>query len=154
MRTLLTLCACGTLLLPAGLCSRASPEKKQPSEKEITELVRGLSKDDVTWSGQWIGIVAFLNTNRAKKLGAIGEPAIPELIKVMSEKEQFASAHAILTKIATGSPPDFVLCNNHWIGVFIPADGPITIDPAQRFDLKRRWQKWQETSPRPKSLPK
>jgi RNA polymerase sigma factor (sigma-70 family) len=130
------------------------PEMKQASKKEITELVKGLCQADVKWDGQWIGIVAILHSERARRLGAIGEPAIPELIQAMSDKEKFASAHAILTMIASGGQPkDLVPCANG-IVVDLPAEGPVSINPAQRFDLKRRWQKWYETSPRPKSLPR
>jgi RNA polymerase sigma factor (sigma-70 family) len=128
--------------------------KPRVADKEIEDLVRGLSQADVKWDGQYFGIVAHLQSERAKKLGAIGEPAIPALIKALTDKDRFASAHAILAMIASGSPPEYVLFNGYPIDVFLPADGKTFIDPAQRFDLKRRWQKWLETSPSPKKLPR
>jgi hypothetical protein len=131
---------------------KGGPEKEQAREKEIAELVRGLAPADVKWDGQWIGIVAHLDSERAKRLGAIGEPAIPALIRAVSDREKFASAHAILTMIASGSMPDFVPCGNG-IAVEIPAKGPVVIDRAQRVNLQRRWQKWYEMNPRPQQLP-
>jgi hypothetical protein len=128
--------------------------KTKVADKEIEELVRGLSQADVKWDGQYLGIVAHLHSERAKKLGAIGDPAVPALVKALADKERFASAHAILAMIASGSPPEYVLFNDYPIAVFLPADGKTFIDPAQRFDLQRRWQKWLETNPRPKSSPK
>jgi RNA polymerase sigma factor (sigma-70 family) len=139
---------------PQAAPAAPRPETKQGGKMEIAELVRGLSPADVRWDGQWVGIVAILRGERAKRLGAIGEPAIPELIQAMSDGEKFAPAHAILTMLASGGRPDDpVVCNNG-IAVFLPADGPVSIDPAQRFELKRRWQKWYERSPRPKELPR
>jgi RNA polymerase sigma factor (sigma-70 family) len=142
------------LQLESGNPAGPAPGEKgrEPGEKEIRDLVRGLSQADVKWSGQWIGFVAHLQSDRARKLGAIGAPAIPALIEALSDKDRFASAHAILTMIAFGGVPELIPCNN---GIFIdiPADGPIRIDAKQRFELKRRWEKWHQTSPRPKRLP-
>jgi RNA polymerase sigma factor (sigma-70 family) len=70
--------------------------------KEIMDLVRELSMADVSWDGQWFGIVATLQSERAKRLAAVGEPAIPDLIRAMADEKKFASAHAILTTIAFG----------------------------------------------------
>jgi hypothetical protein len=32
-------------------------------------------------------------------------------------------------------------------------DGQVKVDAAQRFELARRWQKWQQFTPHPPSLP-
>jgi RNA polymerase sigma factor (sigma-70 family) len=131
------------------------PERRPAGNREIAGLVQGLSQADVAWDGQWLGIVAVLRSARARRLAAIGAPAVPELIRALSDERKFASAHAILTKIASGGQPagDLVPCANG-IVVHLPAEEPVSIDPAQRFELKRRWQKWYETSPRPRSLPR
>ena len=129
-------------------------EKARASKRESAKLVRGLTQADVRWDGQYLGITAVLQSKRAKRLAAIGAPAVPELIQAMSDKEKFASAHALLTLIASGGKAgDPVICNNG-IAVYLPAEGPVSIDPAQRFELQKRWEKWSKRTPRPKALPK
>src|SRR5262249_44951072 len=105
---------------------------------------------DVSWDGQWVGIVAYLRSDRAKRLAAIGEPAVPELIKALAAKEKYASAHAILTQI---SNVKYEAVPYNGLRVTFHSDGKREFCPEDRTALARRWQQWYSASPRPKTLP-
>jgi hypothetical protein len=118
--------------------------------QQIKPLVNELTNSDVKWDGQYIGIVATLNSNRAKRLLEIGEPAIPELIAAISDESKFAAAHAILTYI---SKVEFTTIPWNGLEVDLTPDGKTVFNPDQRFDLAKRWHQWYTSTPRPNTLP-
>jgi hypothetical protein len=146
-----------TLLVLGGAGANLSPAAPLPigfearqKQREAATLVRGLGEADVSWDGQYIGIVAHLRSERAKRLAAIGEPAIPALIHALGNERQYASAHAILTDISRVQHT-FVPYNG--LRVNFTADGKRVFYPDDRPVLARRWQRWYAARPRPRALP-
>ncbi|HBR73492.1 MAG TPA: hypothetical protein DEA78_07185 [Cyanobacteria bacterium UBA11159] len=125
-------------------------QEKEEREREVKQLVKELTNNDITWDGQDIGIVAILKSNRAKRLVEIGEPAIPELIAAMSDESKFAVAHVILTYI---SKVEFTTIPWNGLEVNLSFDGRTLFNPDQRFDLVKRWHQWYRSTPRPNTLP-
>jgi len=74
-----------------------------------------------------------------------------QIIEALSDKDLFVSAHVLLTQISGLEHQVFPKWNG--LELDIAADGTVTVDSEQRFDLARRWERWFHSEPRPKTLP-
>ena len=113
--------------------------------------LKDLSNRDVEWHGTAEGLSPDLATERAKRLaGADAEAVTPGLIAALSEEDRFVAAHVVLTSVSRVEYSAFPTWNG--LRVDIRADGSVVIDPGQRHELARRWQRWHRTTPRPATL--
>ena len=110
-----------------------------------------LSNADIKWEGTYAGLSPILIGEKAKQLAEMGGQAIPELISTLSNEDVFVAAHVLLTQLSGIEYQAFPAWNG--LAVDIASDGTVAIDPDQRFDLVRRWEKWYQTKSRPKVLP-
>jgi hypothetical protein len=110
-----------------------------------------LSNADLQWDGTYVGLRAAVDSAEADRIRQRGDRAVPELIAALADEDRFAVAHVLLTEITRISHERFPTWNG--LAVDIAADGTVTVEPAQRFDLARRWQRWYGTEPRPDRLP-
>lgn len=114
----------------------------------LTELLRDA---DLHWAGTDIGLQPVMKPEVWEQLSTLSARYLPELVKTLSSESEFVAAHVVLTSLSgveyEGSPT--------WNGlsVEIEADGRVHIDPRQRFELARRWNRWVAASPKPKHLP-
>jgi hypothetical protein len=110
-----------------------------------------LSNADVQWDGTYVGLRPVIESTEAERIRQQGDRAVPDLIAALADEDTFAVAHVLLTDIARVSHERLPTWNG--LAVDIRADGTVTVEPAQRFDLARRWRQWYETQPRPDRLP-
>ena len=81
----------------------------------------------MAWDGQFVGIVAHLKSDRARRLATIGTPAIPELVAALSDWSKTASAHAVLLTMISRVERETVPYNG--LRVTFTADGRTLFDP-------------------------
>jgi hypothetical protein len=135
-------------------CSRAVEEINPVREgREVTmqKSIRELSNDQVVWEGNPIGLAPTLTGEAAQKLAAKRDQAIPALLATLSDPDRFVAAHILLTRFSRVEHSAFPKWNG--LAVELHANGRVVIDPAQRFTLARRWERWAKISPHPKTLP-
>jgi hypothetical protein len=104
----------------------------------------------VNWEGMEAGLMPILVEGDSPATVEIKEMAIPDLISALADEELFAAAHVILTQLAGIEHQTFPAWNG--LAVKIGANGITTVDPEQRFELTRRWVRWHDTIPHPKTL--
>ncbi len=80
----------------------------------------------------------------------LGEQVMPHLLPILSEPDKFVIAHVLLTQLSGIEYQTFPKWNG--LNVDIAPDGTATIDPNQRHELYRQWEKWLRTKPRPNIL--
>jgi|KBSMisStandDraft_5_1062788.scaffolds.fasta_scaffold2285425_1 hypothetical protein len=112
--------------------------------------VSDLNNDAVRWSGTRFGLLPTLS-QEAEAIVSEGEAVVPTLLNALADADRFVSAHVLLTKISGVEYETFPSWNG--LEVDIAADGTVTIDSEQRFELARRWERWFHADPRPKKLP-
>lgn len=117
----------------------------------MTPLLAGLTNDDVAWNANPLGLWPTLPSGVTERAYESGEDAIPELIDALADPERFVVAHVLLTQLSGVEYRAVPTWNG--LEVELRPDGSTVIDPAQRHDLGRRWRRWSESTPRPKSLP-
>jgi hypothetical protein len=113
--------------------------------------IKDLSNADIKWEGTYAGLTPILIGERAKQLSEMGDQVTPELLAALTNEDVFVAAHVILTQLSGIEYQAFPAWNG--LVVDIAADGTVTIDPDQRFNLVRRWERWYDTEPRPRVLP-
>jgi hypothetical protein len=117
----------------------------------MSQLVEEITNTDVKWNGNYVGLSPILTNDAAKRLIELGEQAIPSVLVALSDPDKFVTAHVILTQVSKVEYQAFPAWNG--LVVDVAADGSVNIDPDQRLDLVRRWERWYQTKPRPKALP-
>lgn len=117
----------------------------------MTETERLLRNCDLRWSATEIGFLPAPPPGTAERLGTFDRDRLPELVAALSREDSFAAAHVMLTFLSGVDYEAFPTWNG--LSVAMAADGTVYIDPAQRFTLARRWQRWLESVPSPKRLP-
>lgn len=110
-----------------------------------------LANADVRWEGTHLGLSPTIAGEAADRVRRQGESAVPRLVDALEDPDRFVAAHVLLTEISGVEHQAFPSWNG--LAVDLAADGTVTIDPAQRHDLARRWRAWQAASPRPRALP-
>jgi hypothetical protein len=123
----------------------------EPSDPAtIARLVDQLSNADIRWDGTYAGLVPTILSDAGRQLLEIGDDAIPQLLSALEDENKFVAAHVLLTLLS-----GIEYHTQPWNGLAIElaADGNAHVDARQRFDLARRWRAWQQTTPRPRSLP-
>ena len=123
---------------------------EQPDPAATARFVGQLSNADIRWDGTLVGLVPTIVSDAGRQLLDIGNDAIPQLLSVLEDESKFVAAHVLLTLLS-----DIEYHTEPWNGLAIElsADGKAHIDVRQRFELARRWRAWQQTTPRPRSLP-
>ena len=124
--------------------------EKQLDGPPVARMIEQLDNSDIRWDGTLVGLTPAIVGDAARQLLASGDPAIPDLIRVLEDESKFAAAHVLLTQLSGvehGAIP--------WNGltVDLSPDGQARVNPGERIDLLRRWRAWQQTTPRPRSLP-
>jgi hypothetical protein len=117
----------------------------------MQQYIEELSNADVEWEADFVGRAPTLTGEAARRLAELGEQAIPELLRALSDPGRFAAAHVLLTRLSGVEYQAYPEWNG--LKVDIAADGTVTIDPDQRLDLAKRWEHWYNTEPRPETLP-
>lgn len=117
----------------------------------MSTLPAGLSGTEVHWEGTDTGFVPHVVGYDFASAAEFGSRAIIELLEALLDRDTFVLAHVVLTKLTGIEYQTFPEWNH--LTVSMAADGAITIDPEQRFDLARRWKQWYQAKPRPSSLP-
>lgn len=117
----------------------------------MNPVIQILSSLEVRWEGTDSGLAPELVGDTSNSIRAQGEAALPQLIQALSDKDLFVAAHVLLTQLSGVEYQTFPAWNG--LEVTIAADGAVTIDPDQRFDLARRWERWSTSAPRPTMLP-
>lgn len=79
------------------------------------------------------------------------DEATPALLAALHDPDRFVVAHVLLTRRSGTEGSAFPEWNG--LAVELHPDGTVVIDPAQRFALARRWERWAKEKPRPTSLP-
>lgn len=123
---------------------------KPPDAAAIERIIDNLSNTDIHWDGTLVGLTPTVVSESARQLLAWGEVAIPHLINALADDSKFVAAHVVLTLV---SGVEYHTIPWNGLKVDLLPDGQVKIDAAQRFDLARRWQKWQQAAPHPRSLP-
>lgn len=140
------------------------PHERNKLEKPMTELnsnkplgsaniahmIGHLNNGSIRWDGTFVGLVPTIVSDSTRQLLASGDLAIPQLISALEDESKFVAAHVLLTLL---SGVEYQTLPWNGLVVDIAADGTVTIDPAQKFDLVKRWKRWHQTEPRPRVLP-
>lgn len=113
----------------------------------MSQLAEDITNTDVKWSGNYAGLSQTLTSDAGQRLIDLGEQAIPRLLAALSDADKFVAAHVILTQLSKVEYEAFPAWNG--LAVDMAEDGSVSIDPQQRFDLVRRWERWYQTNPRP-----
>jgi hypothetical protein len=117
----------------------------------MTELEQLLHDTDIHWMGTDVGLYPAIANSVAERINTFGRSRISDIIDAFSEEDQFVAAHVMLTRL-TGIEYEATPTWNGLV-VEITPDGTAHIDPAQRFQLARRWRRWLESAPHPNRLP-
>lgn len=105
----------------------------------------------VEWEGREEGLTPIFVEGNPEAILELKEKAIRDLIDALSDKHLFVSAHVLLTQISGIEYQAFPTWNG--LKVEMASDGTVTINPDQRYESARRWERWYQTEPRPKELP-
>jgi len=116
----------------------------------IVGMIDNLSNTDIRWDGTFVGLAPTVVSDSARQLLSSGAVVIPHLVKALEDDTKFVAAHVLLTLVAGVEHPTVP-----WNGLEVDLlpDGQVKVDAAQRFELARRWQKWQQSTPHPRALP-
>lgn len=109
------------------------------------------SNAQVRWEGTYTGLTPVLVGETVEPPYERREQIMQDLISALSDEDSFVAAHVLLTRLSGVGYEAFPTWNG--LNVDIAADGTVTIDPDQRFDLARRWERWYNSEPRPETLP-
>ena len=113
---------------------------------------RFLSAGQVEWEANEEGYMPYLPSEDDEQAAArLGLDDVPELIDALGETESFVKAHVALTRVTGVEYESFPTWNG--LALTMDAGGSVSIDPAQRVLLARRWRQWWASDPRPSSLP-
>lgn len=74
------------------------------------ELVGRLNNEDVSWDGTYVGLQPVLSQN-AQRVLDMGTNAVPFLLSSLTNHDQYAVAHVLLTMIAL---PSFPFDSSQW----------------------------------------
>lgn len=121
-----------------------------PDSAAVTRIIVNLSNTDIRWDGTFVGLAPTVVSDSARQLLASGEVIIPYLVKALEDDSKFVVAHVVLTLV---SGVEYHTMPWNGLKVDLLPDGQVKVDAAQRFELVRRWQKWQQSAPHPRSLP-
>lgn len=117
----------------------------------MTELDELLRDADLDWQGTTLGLCPGIDSGVAQRLAALSPAQIPGMIDALSRESDFAAAHVLLTRF-TGIEYETMPTWNG-MAVVIESDGTVHIDPAQRFQIARRWSRWLADETHPNRLP-
>ena len=133
MRHILTMVFVATLTA----CSRSSSQTDS-HVLSVDALVAEVWNGDVTWDGQYSGLVPFVTGATAQQLLSRGMSAESVLIAALDDSGKFVAAHVLLTKMNGGS---YGVSTSAWNGlrVDLMADGRAIFFPEQRAELQRYW---------------
>lgn len=136
-------------------CSRGAEGRSTTGSHDIgdamQESIRKLSNKDVRWDGNIFGLSPTLTGEAAKMPFDRIDETTPALLAILHDPDRFVVAHVLLTRRPGMEASAFPEWNG--LAVELHADGKVVIDPAQRFALARRWERWAKENPRPTSLP-
>ncbi|MBI5656239.1 MAG: hypothetical protein HZC44_05230 [Geobacter sp.] len=139
-------CAAVLAAAPAPVAAMAAG-----GEQHMKLSVAGLSNADVRWHGTRAGFTPEMTGEKAMAVAGMGDQVVPQLLALLDDEQAFIAAHVLLTRISGVEYQPFPLWNG--LALNIAADGTVTVDPAQRFVLARRWGRWYSSRPRPALLP-
>lgn len=117
----------------------------------MNPLIQTLSGVEVIWDGTDAGLMPELIGYVPDTIHQLDEATVRYLIDILSRADLFVAAHVILTRLSGVVHETFPEWNG--LKVNIAADGSVTIDPEQRYELAKRWKRYFETEPRPNMLP-
>ena len=115
---------------------------------KVDELLVGIEFD---WEGTETGYTPILVKGNLDEILECKENTFDDLIMYLSDDKLFISAHILLTWVTGIEYEAFPLWNG--LKVELSANGTVSINSAQRYDLGERWKKWYQTKRRPKLLP-
>lgn len=121
-----------------------------PSPTTIAPMIEHLNNSDIRWDGTFVGPVPTVAGQPARQLLAAGEIAIPQLIGALEDESKFVAAHVLLTLL---SGVEYHISPWNGLRIDLLSDGRAQFDVHQRIELARRWRKWQQATPHPRSLP-
>ncbi|GGY11801.1 hypothetical protein GCM10007160_43440 [Litchfieldella qijiaojingensis] len=105
----------------------------------------------IEWEGTDGGLMPVFVEGNSEAILELKEKAMRDLIGALSDEDLFVNAHVLLTQISGIEYQAFPMWNG--LNVEMGSDGTVTINPEQRYELARRWERWYQTEPRPKVLP-
>jgi hypothetical protein len=115
-------------------------------------VARFLSAGHVAWEANEEGYMPYLPSEDDEQEAArFGLDDVPELIDALDETDSFVKAHVALTRVTGVEYESFPTWNG--LALTMDARGRVSIDPAQRELLARRWRHWWTIDPRPSRLP-
>ncbi len=124
-----------TWILTCALLSLSCATVPTPTAA-LADHVAALRNDDISWDGTWIGLWPRLS-DRAARIEAFGDAAIPLLKSALENEDQYVAAHVLLTCL-TGEP--FCPSGGKYNGLAVAlyADGR-TVIHDQRASIRQRW---------------
>ena len=106
-------------------------------------LLGSMNNDDVTWSGDYIGIYPIEMTGATLLLRDVPEEINPLLIEALLDKDKFIAAHVLLTyRITPTQFPALVPRSvNEWNSLIIQSDanGVLFFDINNMRKLQKYW---------------
>jgi hypothetical protein len=116
-----------------------------------------VSNADVTWDGNPVGVVPWLNENAERCASTLStsrndgthDAKVNQVMELLSDPRRFVVAHVILTM---DSRDRFAVTSRTWNGLEVllgDADDEIRIDPSQRWRIQAEWKKRQTKAAQP-----
>jgi hypothetical protein len=121
-----------------------------PNSAAITHMIDDLNNADIRWDGTFVGLVPTIVSDSARQLLASGDVAVPQLIGALADESKCVAAHVLLTLL---SGVEYHTTPWNGLNVDLSHDGQARFEVSQRVELARRWRAWQQSMPRPQSLP-
>ena len=105
-----------------------------------SRLVEKIANSDIAWDGTYIGLTPRIEGEPSRNVLALGTPATAALVAALDDPERFAAAHVLLTQIRMHGA--FEVSGHSWnqLRVELRTNGQVTLDPAQRHQLKAFWR--------------
>ena len=129
-----------------GSLHEAAASDATPSTKsaETNAAFSRLSNNDVTWDGDFAGLVPKISAN-AESVRREGRTRVPELRQMLLDDDRFVIAHVLLVEIlnppAIPRPPTSIRTScYYWLPVKLKSKGAI-INVADKPIVLKYWEK-------------
>lgn len=117
----------------------------------VTKNLEHIFNGDVRWEGTYRGFSPRMDEDLFAQFDADDPDDVATLVEALATKDRFVAAHVLLTRVSGIEYSAFPDWNS--LRLQMQPDGGIDIDMDQRSELARRWALWQQTDPRPRTLP-
>lgn len=132
------------MLFMLTVCSAGSLLGQEADDSNIFVTVKGLTNDDLEWSGTYVGLIPRLSEAAKSVSESNCKCVLLELEPLLRDPDRFAIAHVLLTFIVPNRIDVEAPYNGaeQWLGLHVDllADGSVTYNHEDIPVLMKKWR--------------